>query len=752
MNPWTLESRGFDPAAAAREESLFSQGNGYIGWRGNYEEGYAAKLGLDGCYINAFHETEKIRYGEIAYGYAENSQTMLNVTSSQRILLAVNGTACHPDQSAENCRVLDMEHGAARRDTVYCVDGVRVSVHCERVVSMRRTHTAAIRMTVTADAPCTIRVTALLDGDVINLVCVDDPRVGSGLKGRVLSAPVTRTEGSAAAMAQVTGHTRLAEACGMAVSAEPALPTAITETGMRLESSWELPLSAGQSFRVTKCISYYDGKAGEEEILLAEALREAEDSLSCGFDALLREQEEYMASFWQKADLWFDGDDDLQQGLHFNLFHLLQSAGRNGRSNIAAKGLTGEGYEGHYFWDTETYIFPVFLHVAPEIARALLAYRYSILPLARERAREMGHPTGALFPWRTIDGHEASAYFPAGTAQYHINADIALAVKRYWEATGDDAFMWQMGAEMVCETARLYLDLGFYNPRKGNRFCINGVTGPDEYNAMVDNNAYTNIMAATNMHFAADVLREMARRAPEAYARLCGKIGLLPGEPEAWVEAADRIYIPRDEETGIICQDDGFMDRVPWPLDTIPKENHPLLLHYHGLVIYRHMVCKQADTVLAMLLLPDAFTREDKVKAFNFYEPVTTHDSSLSMAAYSAVASRIGRMDMAWDYFREAARLDLDDTHNNTRDGLHMANMAGTWVCLVSGFGGMKVTAEGIGFDPVLPEQLNGYGFSVEYKGRVIHVQVDRSGVRYSLTMGAPIDIMDRGTLLRLTK
>lgn len=752
MNPWLVETNGFDPAVIAREESLFSMGNGYIGWRGNYEEGYASKIGVEGSYINAFHETEKIRYGEIAYGYAENSQTMLNVTSAQHILLEADGYELHPENAVSNTRVLDLMHGDIVRDTVYQANGVQVTVHARRLVSMTRSHLAVIRLTVTADAPCTLRATALMDGDVTNLVCTDDPRVGSGLKGRALSAPQTVYADHACAMVQVTGHTRLAEACGMSVQVSPAVPAQVQAAELRAGLVYTWQLQPGQAVTLDKFVTYFDGREAEQQDLLSQALTEAVNAAAVGFDAVQAEQEAYMAAFWQEAGIWFDGDDELLQGLRFNLFHLLQSAGRDGKRNIAAKGLTGEGYEGHYFWDTETYIFPVLLHIKPEIARALLAYRYSILPLARERAREMGHPIGALFPWRTIDGHEASAYFPAGTAQYHIDADIALAVKRYWEATGDDAFLWEMGAEIVCETARLYRDLGFYNPRKGNCFCINGVTGPDEYNAMVNNNAYTNIMAATNMRFAADVLALMAEKAPEAFAALTEKIGLQPEEADAWREAADRIYIPRDEETGVICQDDAFMDRVPWPLDSIPKDHHPLLLHYHGLVIYRHMVCKQADTVLAMLLLPDAFTQEDKVKAFDFYEPVTTHDSSLSMAAYSAVASRIGRMDMAWDYFRETARLDLDDTHGNTRDGLHMANMAGTWVGLVSGFGGMKVSNAGISFDPVLPEKLRGYGFSVSYQGRVIHVQVDENGVQYTLTGGEPIDITDRGHVIRLRK
>lgn len=752
MNPWHVMTTGFDPRVIAREESLFSLGNGYIGWRGNYEEGYASAIGVEGSYINAFHETEKIRYGEIAYGYAENSQTMLNVTSAQHILLSVNGIELHPENAMTNTRVLDMEHGVMDRETVYNVNGIRVTVKAKRLVSMTRSHLALIRLTVSADAVCEIRATAVMDGDVTNLVCTDDPRVGSGLKGRALSAPVAVNADDACAMVQVTAHTRLAEACGMRIAISPAFEAEAVSTELRTDRVYSWQAEAGQTVTMDKFVTYYDGKEAEQKELLAAALKEAQDCAAVGFDAIVEEQIAYMADFWRQSGIWFDGDEDLLQGLRFNLFHLLQSAGRDGKRNIAAKGLTGEGYEGHYFWDTETYIFPVLLHIRPEIARALLAYRYSILPYARERAREMSHPVGALFPWRTIDGHEASAYFPAGTAQYHINADIALAVKRYWEATGDDDFLWEMGAEIVSETARLYRDLGFYNPRKGNCFCINGVTGPDEYNVLVNNNAYTNIMAATNMRFAADVLAMMEKKAPDAYAALKEKIELKPEEAASWREAAERIYIPRDAETGVVCQDDAFMDRVPWPLESIPKKMHPLLLHYHGLVIYRHQVCKQADTVLAMLLLPDAFTMEDKVKAFDFYEPVTTHDSSLSMAAYSALASRIGRMDMAWDYFRETARLDLDDTHGNTRDGLHMANMAGTWVCMVTGFGGMKVTAEGISFDPLLPKQLKGYGFSVTYQGRVIHVRVDQEGVRYSLIEGEPIDITDRGCTIHLRK
>lgn len=750
LDTWTVQRRGFDEKTAAQEESLFSVGNGYIGWRGNYEEDYSRPWGVKGCYINGFYETEKIRYGEIAYGYAEESQTMLNVTNGQQILLKANGTMLHPEQALETWRTLKMREGLLCRETVYAVAGGRLTVSVQRLASFTHPHVAAIRMTLEADTACQVSATALLDGDVTNTVCTDDPRVGSGLRGRVLSLP--RMDGSAelCTMVQHTAHTHLAVACAMACQVKGSNDTALIFGETSIAQQFNFCLKPGQAVTVDKLVTYCTGEETQQDALLEQAIIEAKNATVLGFDRLAEEQAAYLTRFWHRSGIWVDGDDELLQGLRFNMYHLLQSAGRDGFTNIAAKGLTGEGYEGHYFWDTETYILPMFLHVMPEVARALLTYRYHILPKARERAREMGHPTGALFPWRTINGREASAYYPAGTAQVHIDADIALAIKRYWEATGDDDFMAEMGVEILCETARFYLDLGFYNPNRGGCFCINGVTGPDEYNAMVNNNAYTNLMAATDLSFAADAVGWLRENRREDFAILERKIGLMPHEAEAWRSAARKMYVPKDEQTGLIWQDDGFMERKPWPLECIPKENFPLLLHYHPLVIYRHQVCKQADTVLAMLLLPWRFSREEVTAAFEFYEQVTTHDSSLSMAAFSAVASRIGETDKAYRYFRETARLDLDDTHTNTRDGLHMANMAGTWVCVTAGFGGMQVTGEEISFAPVLPSQLTGYGFRVMVRGRLIDVHVNENGPHYTLMEGEPLTILDRGKKKRL--
>ena len=364
----------------------------------------------------------------------------------------------------------------------------------------------------------------------------------------------------------------------------------------------------------------------------------------------------------------------------------------------------------------------------------------SMLGRARERARTMSQ-RGALFAWRGIDGEECSAYYPAGTAQAHIDADIAFAIERYVSVTGDTDFLIGYGAEMLLETARFYADLGFYNPRRGGAFCIHCVTGPDEYNVLVDNNVYTNLMARENMRYARETLLWMRRDHPAAYANLAIKCALAPDELDAWRLACEKMYVPYDEESGLYPQDDGFLDRAPWPLTSIPKENFPLLLHYHPLVIYRHMVCKQADLILAMVMLGDRFSREEKERNFLFYDRVTTHDSSLSMTVFSILASELNRMEKAYEYFESTARFDLDDRHSNTKDGLHMANMAGSWMALAQGFGGMRADGNGLSFAPKLPDRWSRYAFSIRYRGRILRAEVRRDGVEFTLVRGEEIAI-----------
>ncbi|HBE80681.1 MAG TPA: hypothetical protein DDW65_23285, partial [Firmicutes bacterium] len=469
-----------------------------------------------------------------------------------------------------------------------------------------------------------------------------------------------------------------------------------------------------------------------------------------GFTMMTQQQLKFLNEFWYLSDVEIKGDPAIQQGLRFNLFHLLQSVGRDGRTNIAAKGLTGEGYEGHYFWDTETYILPFFLYNNPGISRKLLEFRYNTLGKAKERARQMSHPKGALFPWRTINGEECSTYFPGGTAQYHINADIAFAIKRYMEATADWDFLIQYGAEILFETARLWENLGDYIPQKDNQFCINGVTGPDEYTALVNNNCYTNLMARENLDYAYQVALWLKENTPQAYQRLAINIGLEESELAAWKKAAANMYIPYDPELKVHPQDDDFLNRAAWDFSRTPPENYPLLMHYHPLVIYRHQVCKQADLILALFLLGDQFSQEQKRRDFDFYEKITTHDSSLSTCIFSIVASEIGYVDKAYQYFLNTVRTDLDDIQGNTKDGIHAANMAGTWMCLVYGFAGMRAYDGALSFNPTLPELWQEYRFKITLRGSVLELGIDQTGVSFHLLQGNALTLSCYGKPVHL--
>ena len=748
FEPWSVTEVGFRGALLRESESVFALGNGLIGMRGNLEELSASGCeSIQGTYLNGVFDSEHIVYGESAYGYAKNHETICSVMDAKSLFLAADGEALDLGvcDVREHRRVLDLRAGLLRRSFVwYTRSGCTLRVETERLVSLTRQELAATRLRVV----CASGKTVLTLRSSIALAVIaqgdpNDPRNASG-KDRSLHIGELRAEGSLLRMQQRTKRSGFTINCAM--EHRCSFPGVAAVSDDRADWTAAQTLSPGDSLLLERSICY-TYTAAEEADRFDETAAQARSAPV--YDALCAEQRACLDAFWDRAGVEIEGDDALLQGLRFNLFHLFQSVGRDGRRNIAAKGLTGEGYEGHTFWDTEAYILPVFLFTEPTLARRLLEYRWAILPKARERARVLGHPRGALFAWRTIDGEECSAYFPAGTAQYHINGDVAHAVHEYWQATADLDFLARFGAEILVETARLYADLGFYSEEKGGRFVLNCVTGPDEYNVMVNNNVYTNSVAEENFRSAAEALDILRSHCPEDYARLCRELSLDEAEPQQWLEAAARMYYP-DARDGIVPQDDGFLERKPWPLSSIPPENHPLLMHYHGLVIYRHQICKQADLILAMTQYGERYTLEQKKKNFAFYDSVTTHDSSLSMAVFSILANEIGEVSTAYDYFMSSARLDLDDMHHNTKDGLHMANMAGTFNCITRGFGGMRVRDGVLSFAPVCPEQWQGYAFRVCFRERVVEVRVRPEGASYRLLRGEPLTIFSRGEAIEL--
>jgi alpha,alpha-trehalose phosphorylase len=468
-----------------------------------------------------------------------------------------------------------------------------------------------------------------------------------------------------------------------------------------------------------------------------------------------------MDDFWRRSDVRVrDIREDrtkrstveIQQAIRFNLFHILQASARAEDAGVPAKGLTGQAYEGHYFWDTEIYVLPFLTYTSPRIAKNLLTFRYKMLPQARARASLLGH-RGAMFPWRTISGEEASAYYAAGTAQYHINADIMYALRKYVQATGDEAFLRDYGAEMLVETARLWLDVGFYSDAKGGKFCINSVTGPDEYNTVVNNNAYTNLMARENLRYAAQTVEALRSTDPGAFNALVDRTALEHSELEGWIRAAESMYVPYDEKLNIIPQDDSFLDREPWDFRNTPGEHYPLLLFYHPLNIYRKQVIKQADVVLAMFLLGNAFSAEAKKRNFEFYDPLTTGDSSLSSCVEAIIAAQVGDTEKAIRYGMAALLMDLADVGGNVKDGCHIASMGGTWMMLTYGLGGMRDEDGILSFWPRrAPEDNAILRFPLTYRGQMLEVEIGLEKVEYTLREGEFVVIRHETEEIKLTR
>lgn len=746
---WQLVESEFEPERNLNQETLLALGNGYIGMRGTFEEGISGEVrSVEGTYLNGFYESDPIRYGEKFQGYPDVGQTMLNVANAKVVRLYVDGELMRWENGRflSYSRTFDMRHGLLRRELHWqSSSGKEVAVESERLVLHAHKHLALIRYTVTPlNFSGNIVLYSGIDGQAKNLSSDDDPRLGAGFDEDVLQFRDRTITAETAVLHQQTKTTGFHVVCGIHNKMEgerPFTAQPLVDDEYRLGHRFAIDAAQGEAVTLVKTIAYATSRDVDETELVAVVQRELERGTAVGYQALKTEQADFMADFWYHADVVIKGDDQLQLGLRFNMFHLLQSVGRDGHTNIAAKGLTGQGYEGHTFWDTEIYILPFFLYTNPAISRKLLEYRYHILDKARQRARQMAHPIGALFPWRTIGGEECSAYYPAGTAQYHINADVAFAIKRYYDATQDAEFMQQFGAEILFETARLWLNVGHYN---SDKFHIDAVTGPDEYTALVNNNAYTNLMAAENLRFAAHIADWLQQEYPHTYQTLAEKIALAPEEAAAWAQAAAQMFVPYDEERQLLAQDDSFLQKAVWDFANTPADHYPLLLHYHPLVLYRYQVCKQADAVLAEFLLHDQFDLAQKKRDYDYYEPLTTHDSSLSACIFGIMAAEVGYPDKAYRYFIDTAIADLDNKKGNTKDGIHAANMAGAWLSIAFGFGGMRV-GNGLIFNPIIPSHWESYSFRVQYQGRLIEVTVTQEASTYKLLDGDPLEVQIAG-------
>ena len=763
---WNIIEKGFHPEFLAQLETMLAVGNGYLGIRGCPEEG--GPNAENGTFINGFYESRPIIYGEEAYGFPKTGQTILNVTNSKIIKLFVDDEPLWlPNANFLSYdRRLNMQSGTLDREILWETPaGKQVLITSRRLVSFVHRHVAAISYRVTllnAEAPVVIS-SEMVANEPIARANADDPR-----QARIFAGPVLRHRAGYAkdrriVLCHATEKSRMTLTC----ATDHVLETTCTYADKTIHTedfgqvTFTIQARPGCAIHLTKYMVYHTSQTASSEELCGRAEWTMDRIVNERFPQLLAAQEQYMNDFWRRSDVRVrDIREDrakrttveIQQAIRFNLFHILQASARAESAGVPAKGMTGQAYEGHYFWDTEIYVLPFLTYTSPRVARNLLTFRHNMLPQARARARQLGH-RGAMFPWRTINGEEASAYYAAGTAQYHINADIMYALRKYVQATGDEQFLRDCGAEMLVETARLWLDLGFYSHEKGGKFCINGVTGPDEYNAVVNNNAYTNLMARENLRYAAQSVEALRSTTPDVYNALVHKTALEPSEVEAWRCAAERMYVPYDEKQKIIPQDDSFLEREPWDFQNTPSDKYPLLLFYHPLDIYRKQVIKQADVVLAMFLLDDAFSREAKQRNFEFYDPLTTGDSSLSSCIEAIIAAQTGDMDKAIQYGMAALLMDLADVGGNVKDGCHIASMGGTWMMLTYGFGGMRDHDGTLSFWPRrAPEENAILRFPLTYRGQVLEVEIGPETVQYSLREGERLVIRHEKEEIQLTR
>jgi alpha,alpha-trehalose phosphorylase len=765
-NEWNIIEKGFHPEFLAQLETMLTVGNGYLGIRGCPEEG--GPNAENGTFINGFYETWPIVYGEEAYGFARTGQTICNVTDSKIIRLFVDDEAFWlPDANLLNYeRVLNMKTATLDREVLWETPaGKQVSITSRRLVSFAHRHVAAISYCVkllNADAFVVIssEMVANQPNDRTNR---EDPRRARTFAGRVLHPRTSYSKDHRIVLCHATERSRLTLTCATDHVLEASCPYA--HKAVHSEDFGQVVFKVdarqGVPIHLTKYMVYQTSRTTSAEELCSRAEWTMDRVTNHGFQHLLATQERYMDEFWRRSDVrvkdvWEDRTKRstlaIQQAVRFNLFHILQASARAESTGVAAKGLTGQSYEGHYFWDTEIYLLPFLTYTSPRIARNLLTFRYRMLEQARARAKELGH-RGAMFPWRTINGEEASAHYAAGTAQYHLNADIMYALRKYVQATGDQQFLRDYGAEMLVETARLWLDLGFYSDVKDGKFCINAVTGPDEYKTVVNNNAYTNLMARENLRYAAQTVEFLRTAEPDTYDALVQKTALEPSETVSWLRAAENMFVPYDEKLKIILQDDSFLEREPWDFRNTPPDHYPLLLFYHPLNIYRKRVIKQADVVLAMFLLGDYFSLETKKRNFEFYDPLTTGDSSLSSCVEAIIAAQVGDVDKATQYGMSALLMDLADVGGNVKDGCHIASMGGSWMMLAYGLGGLRDNDGILSFWPRRAPQNNAIlRFLLTYHGQMLEVEIGPQHVEYTLREGERLVIRHEKEEVPLTR
>lgn len=736
--PWTVPETSLDLGRLGYRESVLALANGNIGIRGTLDEG--EPVARPGSYLNGVYEYRPLPQAEATFGVPRRGQSVVTVPNGTIVRLLVDDEPLdvRTGRVLAHERVLDLRTGTLRRRLDWASPaGARVRLRSARLVSFVQRSVAAIEYVVDALGPVQlVAQSELVANEPVPETSDEDPRRDARLSA-VLRSEDHEVRDGAVEMVHVTRSSGIRISSAMDHEVEgPRDPAPDAECWANLGRTTVVArLARGERLRIVKYLAYGASADRTRAALRDQVAAALAGARATGWVGLVTEQKAYLDAFWDATDVLVTGHAGIQQAVRFALFQLLQGSARTEVGPIGARGLTGPAYDGHAFWDTEAYVLPALWHVLPDAARDALRWRQSTLGAARTAARGMGLP-GAAFPWRTLDGEPASGYWPASTAAVHVNADIADAAARYVDATGDARFEAETAVELQVEAARLLYALGH---TKAGVFRIDGVTGPDEYSALADDNVFTNLMARRALRAAA----ASCWRHPAAARRL----GVSTEEPHRWLVAAATMAVPVDEHTGVHEQSEGFTRHDVWNFAAGRPEDYPLLLRASYFDLYRKQVVKQADLVLALWLCGNDFTPQEKARDFAYYEPLTVRDSSLSAPAQSVVAAETGHLDLAFDYLRECAAHDLSDLGGTTDEGLHLATLAGCWSALVAGFGGLRLHGNGIpSFSPRLPPgRLEGLSFSVRYRDRLIGVDVRPDRADYWLRAGKALTIRHFG-------
>lgn len=750
---WSIIEEGFDPETVKSSESLFSIGNGAMGQRANFEEHYSGKT-FQGSYIAGVYYPDKTRVGWWKNGYPEYFAKVLNAPNWIGINVMIN----NEQLDLFNCnkiegfrRELNMKEGWLSRSFVVTLkNDVKIEVNAKRFLSLDIDEIGSISYAIKPlDADAEILFQPYLDSSITNEDTNWDDKFWDTLKvshenhQAFIQAKTMKTEFHVCTFMQSKVFIN---------DKEVALEPSVKANSNYIYFGYKQNVKKGSTYTIHKFGGYTVDRNHDKTKLVSAAKSTLSKATQLGFNTLLENQKKAWANIWEMADITINGDIKAQQGIRFNIFHLNQTyLGKDSRLNIGPKGFTGEKYGGSTYWDTEAYCIPFYMATKDQkVARNLLAYRFNHLERAIENAGKLGFKNGAaLYPMVTMNGEECHNEWEITFEEIHRNGAIAFAIYNYYRFTGDYSYIPEKGLEVLIGIARFWHQRATFSKAK-NQYVILGVTGPNEYENNVNNNFYTNYIAKWCIDYALENISKVESEYASDFKRIMDITKLSKTETNQWKAVADNMYFPFDKERNIYLQQDGYLDKELITVAHLEKSQRPINQKWSWDRILRSPYIKQADTLQGMYFFEDNFTTEELERHFDFYEPFTVHESSLSPCVHSIQAAKLGRMEQAYTFYLRTSRLDLDDYNHEVHEGLHITSMAGTWMSIVEGFGGMRVKNNTLSFAPKIPKQWEGYSFKINFRDQILKVNVTQSKTSFGLEGDKEMEILVDGKKVKI--